>query len=260
MRGMEQLIIAKRGAFTDRRIENDAVYYSASMRLAAALYNAARHRDAYLEADSLLHEIHKSLAALAKPPLESPLGRLLEKVRRWPVITHLALRIENRQRAREIERLHPIRRYLEQLLPSVEIMHIGLGVACGQPVRPLLLGDRAWMPSAEYQYNLACTLSLMGARASETQLTAKFFNDALDHLGLALRLEHQMVNLARQDTSLCDLRNARRKEFRGILRRWTPPSPAVPTLPKVAEAAETAPPTVSPPKGRSSRPQRLQSL
>jgi hypothetical protein len=241
-RGIEQLVIAKHAAIDDGRVENDAVYYSASARLAAAFYNAGRTADAKVESELLLDKIQASLGALNNPPMKSRFGRWVNAARRWPGLGWLARRIGDSMKANEVARLQPLRRYLEQVQQTVEIIHLGLTVASGQPVRRLLLGDSGWSPSAPYQYNLACTLSVMAAHATDRKISIELEGDALAHLDLSLRLEPRMAVIAPRDESLAHLRTAKAAEFQKLLVRWAKPSsqPAA-TSPAAQGANATTP-------------------
>ena len=213
---VEQLGVAKSGAGNDANITKHAVYYSASYRLAAALFSLNKIREAKKELDGLLAAVDKKLA----PPklsgrtekwmewIESKLGeRVARRVGTW---------LEQRAQRNHAKDDH-LRPFLEQLRPSAVSMQMGLRVALGEKVSPDELKDLdLWKPEAWFQYNLACTYSMLGgARNGEAAALA----DSLKHLDFALRLRPALCDWAQQDPSLQGVRKGALDAFKQTIKR-----------------------------------------
>jgi hypothetical protein len=167
---MKQLVIAKKEAILDYQTENDAVYYSATFKLAGAMYQTRDLTAALKEAQELDEQIDSALNAI-RERRKTP----AERIRRYaflrsiPGCRGLAARMRRRFRRnllRPLENDALFGRFLEQLKPSVIVMIAGLKKESGKKVSPPKITDRdLWRPTAAFQYNLACTATVWLADA-----------------------------------------------------------------------------------------------
>jgi hypothetical protein len=168
---MNQLEIAKREATLDDQTENDAVYYSATFRLAAAKYQKNDIKAAICEAQELHGEIKKALKAIVARRRTPGRSVRLYAVLRLVGMRRTAARLRARRRGkllRSLENDALFGRFLNQLKPSVIVMIAGLRKEAGENVSPPQISNRdLWRPIAAFQYNLACTAAawLRDARA-----------------------------------------------------------------------------------------------
>lgn len=195
----------------------ETIYYFSRYQLASVLFDAELGTEALEEARLLSHDVDRGL----------------EEIKKRVSKRRGALRIRPTDSTPEDRALMT---YLQSIQPAVTVMLIGMRIASGDHSAAGLLDQvDVSIPEASFQYDLACTYSILEEKVGSG---GEFADMAVKHLAFALRLYPGSYARVPNDLSLKRVREIRQERVGEIIA----------TARKAAEArAAKAPPPPPPP-------------
>jgi tetratricopeptide (TPR) repeat protein len=168
----------------DDEKKDDAIRYATRYRLASAHYDLKHINEALEYAEKLSADIEKNLEAATAPRSgETP--------------------IQERKRLR-------LKAFFEQSGPAARAMHIGIRFEhpdVDATVDELKTAAAGPVPTAQFQYNYACSLAIyLRKKGINEDEEKKYTAEAIQRLRLAIRMKEDLRARARVDRALEDLR------------------------------------------------------